>query len=156
MTEQQLRDSLEKRWHERVRVGRPNECWEWRGHKTKAGYGCLGTGKRGMVYAHRLALELADQPAPRPDSHACHRCDNPGCCNPAHLFWGTNFDNAQDARFKGLRVKETCRRGHPKTPENTYERVDRRGYLERHCRECGRQRWRARNSKGKVESLTVS
>jgi hypothetical protein len=132
---ERLRASVLRRFRQRAPVGEPDECWEWTGGSQPAGYGLLGSGQTGRVYAHRLALELATGPAPE-GAFACHRCDNPPCVNPSHLFWGTAADNNGDARAKGRLLKPTCRRGHVRTPENTYERVDSRGYTERHCRDC--------------------
>lgn len=136
-TEDELRDSLVARFRERVAQQGPDECWEWTGKRQPAGYGVLSTGHSGRVYAHRLAVELDGRELSR-DDHVCHACDNPPCCNPLHLFIGTNADNARDARDKGLRVKERCRRGHLKTPDNTYEFTDANGYLHRYCRQCQR------------------
>lgn len=84
---------------------RPGECWEWRGHRTKQGYGSSGVGKgwgggSGSRPAHRVAWELTNGPIP-PGLFVCHRCDNPPCCNPAHLFVGTAADNARDREAKG-------------------------------------------------------
>ena len=137
MSEAELRESLVRRFHRYRPLGDPEECWEWQGPRQRAGYGQLGSGKYGQVAAHRLAMELDGRPLSAGE-HVCHTCDNPPCCNPAHLFAGTNADNAADARGKSLRVKSTCRRGHLKTPANTYVRVDARGYTERHCVTCRR------------------
>jgi hypothetical protein len=80
-------------------------CWEWQGYRDRRGYGQIGVSRprRRLVYAHRLAWE--DTNGPIPDGMmVCHSCDNPPCCNPAHLFLGTQRDNMQDASDKG-RVK---------------------------------------------------
>jgi HNH endonuclease len=64
----------------------------------------------------------------------CHACDNPRCCNPAHLFLGTQLDNLLDMISKGRNVnasKTDCPQGHPYDEANTYR--DKRG---RHCRAC--------------------
>jgi hypothetical protein len=52
------------------------------------------------VTAHRVAWELTNGPIP-PGLHICHRCDNPPCVTPAHLFVGTNLDNIADKVAKG-------------------------------------------------------
>ena len=74
-------------------------CLEWSDCKDDHGYGRLR--HRGKdTKAHRLAWELANGPIPF-GMFVLHRCDNPPCCNPAHLFVGTQADNAQDMMNKG-------------------------------------------------------
>jgi excisionase family DNA binding protein len=95
-------------WKERIdqyvdRKG-PDECWEWKGHRGSNGYGvayCQGLQMR----AHRVAYMLAKGDIPE-GLIILHKCDNPPCCNPAHLRLGTFLDNAEDAINKGrLRFK---------------------------------------------------
>jgi predicted XRE-type DNA-binding protein len=75
-------------------------CWEWRRTHNGFGYGTLRVGGK-IVYAHRLAFELGNgQPIPK-GMHVCHRCDNPRCINPVHLFLGTRSDNMADCFAKG-------------------------------------------------------
>jgi hypothetical protein len=142
MTAEQRHASLVARFHQNVTPGLPDECWEWQGGRNSRNgrktYGRLGSGQNGKVYAHRLSVELDGRQVG--DKDVLHTCDNPPCCNPRHLVVGTNEDNAQDARAKGLRMKPKCRRGHVRTPGNTYTRTDKNGYVERHCRDCGKGR----------------
>lgn len=89
------------RFNAGIRRGSQNECWEWQGAATPKGYGVMCSGlSRRNVYTHRFAYAKAFG-LPAEGLFVCHRCDNPRCCNPAHLFIGTALDNAQDMVSKG-------------------------------------------------------
>ena len=94
-----LRDRLAKF----VKTGGPDECWPWTGSTNGVGYGKLTINKRQRLATH-VAMEVAGKPQPFDGAIVCHRCDNPPCCNPAHLFWGTPRDNTLDGIRKG-RIK---------------------------------------------------
>ena len=89
-----------------VSVGTANECWPWTGsvHSKAKPYGRFYVGKR-VFPAHRFALLLAAGPHPRGANCACHTCDNPICCNPNHLWWGTPQQNDADCVAKGRKVR---------------------------------------------------
>ena len=131
----------ERFWPKVDRRGGPDACWPWLG-STGQGYGQIFLNGRG-VPAHRVAWEL-HHGIPFPASmDACHRCDNPPCCNPLHVWPGTPSDNALDASSKGRLAgyqsgnrpwnagQTHCPRGHAFTDENT--RIS-RGFRE--CRAC--------------------
>lgn len=99
-----LSRSFEERFWSKVHILGPDDCWVWTAARLKRGYGVIGRGGRGQKgsrLAHRIAYELSNEPIPD-GLLVCHRCDNPPCCNPSHLFIGTGKDNAQDALRKGL------------------------------------------------------
>lgn len=88
----------------RVQIGGNDECWPWLGAKKAAGYGNI-TIESGVVRttigSHRLAWEYANGRSVPTGMCICHRCDNPPCCNPKHLFLGTQADNMADKIAKG-------------------------------------------------------
>lgn len=78
-------------------------CILWMRYRNAKGYGSVGVAGE-PKQAHRIAYELFVGPIP-PGLHVCHRCDNPPCCNPAHLFVGTNQDNMDDRVKKGRQAR---------------------------------------------------
>jgi hypothetical protein len=120
----------ESRFWSKVDIRAADDCWPWRGTTTgKTGYGRAWRGP-GWAAAHRLAWELTH--GSTPDGFVCHKCDNPPCCNPAHLFVGTHTDNMRDMFAKGRNWQSKvthCPHGHEYTPENTRVRHGRRECL---------------------------
>ncbi len=93
-------------WSRMNKAG-PTTCWEWSGKRNREGYGQLEIAGK-YVRAHRIAWEKANGPI-SPGMLVCHRCDNPPCCNPAHLFLGTNAENMGDMASKGRAVSNPPR-----------------------------------------------
>jgi hypothetical protein len=82
-----------------AKVEKTATCWVWTACRHPQGYGQFGCAGR-IVKAHRVAWELTHGPIPD-GLQVCHRCDNPPCVNPDHLFLGTQRDNNHDCIAKG-------------------------------------------------------
>ena len=96
-----ITDKLRARFDVKVdRSGGLDACWPWTAATLPKGYGYFSVGSRTdgtqrTAYAHRVAYTIAHGPIPD-GLHVLHKCDSPGCCNPAHLRVGTNRDNVND------------------------------------------------------------
>lgn len=89
--------SPEERFTRRVDRRGPDDCWPWMGARHRSGHGQLFVStERRRVQAHSYALELATGSPCPPEMECCHHCDNPPCCNPAHLYFGTRRQNVAD------------------------------------------------------------
>lgn len=89
----------------RIAVLSDEECWLWLGWRNR-GYGKVQTSKNGIrksLTVHRFIWWWTNGPIPRGMS-VCHHCDTPPCCNPAHMFLGTQAENNEDCRRKGRKA----------------------------------------------------
>lgn len=129
-------------------IDKTGDCWVWNGAINPNGYGAATVGKA-KGFAHRVQWMLTHGPIPKKQC-VCHRCDNPRCVNPDHLFLGTYRDNIHDSMQKGRFLawattgvtlsgrparrhgpQPHCRRGH-------LIQTAAKGY--RFCRECNQRR----------------
>ncbi len=93
--------SLENRFWSHVKIGEPDECWEWQAGKDDKGYGGFSVSKdRHHVRAHRFSYELSHGTIPD-GLDVLHKCDNPPCVDPNPLFLGTQLVNMRDMTEKG-------------------------------------------------------
>jgi hypothetical protein len=86
------------RFWSKVDKSTPEGCWLWTGTRTRYGYFYIGNHR--MMKAHRFSWILSNGPIPN-GMCILHRCDNPPCLNPSHLWIGTQAQNVQDMRSKG-------------------------------------------------------
>lgn len=90
---------MERFWSKVARTENEADCWLWLGATRAGGYGSIRVARK-LEMAHRVSYLLAHGSI---DEGLCvlHRCDNPACVNPAHLFLGTKKDNTSDRISKG-------------------------------------------------------
>jgi hypothetical protein len=141
-----------------LRVKKTDGCWLWTGRKAYWGYGSVqlyaGAPRTG---AHRASWQIHYGKIPE-GLWVLHKCDNPQCVRPDHLFLGTNTDNMRDCWAKGrgkapdsrarMALKTSCANGHQFTDESTYWH---NGH--RKCRICHMLHERIRRSRRLAEQL---
>lgn len=118
-----VRPSLAQRLE--AKTEKTEGCWRWLGFKDQAGYGRIGLatdkGKR-SIQAQRASWAVYRGPIPQ-GAHVLHRCDNPECTNPEHLFLGSNLDNIRDRIAKGRSRSGDQRGEHNGNAKLTVEQV---------------------------------
>jgi hypothetical protein len=131
MTQLNLDPEALARFWAKVDIKDIDSCWLWTASLNSKGYGSFAVRGSG-VSAHKISWALAKNDGVLSDakSHVMHSCDTRSCVNPNHLSLGTPKDNARDAINKGRNVvripsqEATCKRGHPRTPENTHPKYN--------------------------------
>lgn len=101
------RPEAERFWE---KVDKSGDCWLWTGSRNEKGYGSFGGADGKLCPAHRKSYELSVGPIPD-GLWVLHRCDNPPCVNPAHLFLGDRQANVDDMMAKGRNADNRGERG---------------------------------------------
>lgn len=121
-------------------VEKSDGCWTWKGRRNRTSYGILSD-HHATRLAHRLSYAIAFGLVPE-GMQVLHKCDNPSCVRPDHLFLGTPADNARDKCAKGRALRRVpvthCVRGHELSGENLFFATQDNGQPSRRCRACNR------------------
>ena len=100
MKDETIDESVKERFWSKVNIGEIADCWEWAAGKYSSGYGMFWMDGSNHG-AHRVAWELTFHETLGKFDFVCHKCDNPCCVNPSHLFKGGPRDNMVDKVLKG-------------------------------------------------------
>ena len=138
------RPEVKARFWARVdQSGGPDACWPWMLNRDKrSGYGRLRVDTIGFLPHRWLLGMLRGKPLAWSEGEremACHRCDNPPCCNPTHLYVGDQYQNMRDSVERGRHAEASqtsCKYGHLLAGDNLYVR-SLNGW--RGCRTCRRR-----------------
>jgi hypothetical protein len=133
---------------EKVDIRGKNECWNWTGAKNKAGYGMFKVAV-GTSLANRMSYKLAFCFIPE-GMCVLHKCDNPSCVNPYHLYAGTMGDNTRDMIERHRQYwanRDRCSMGHEYTPENTlhYNGTKKDSRICKTCKKTKAHEWYIKN-----------
>lgn len=143
------------------KVEKTETCWNWTACADGFGYGQLSVrigGKWRRVRAHRVSYMKNTGRTDTDGLCVLHKCDNPRCVRPEHLFLGTRDENMKDMAKKGRHVsywgiRDECSNGHKWTEANTYMAKPKNRPPYRACRTCCRLKMRRLSLKKKQEKL---
>lgn len=99
LNDSQYAERKKKKIFENIRK-EENGCWTWLSYKNDRGYGTTNFRNHKGIRVNRLVWTLCNGEIPF-GIYVCHKCDNPSCCNPEHLFLGTHEENMKDMALKG-------------------------------------------------------
>ena len=107
--------TLLNRFLQRIDIDAKTGCWNWTGSRLKNGYGQIWVGgDQVVIRTHQLAYDLYCYPEREqgnPDHFVLHKCHNPACCNPEHLYLGSNQQNMNDMTGAGRETRGSRHRG---------------------------------------------
>lgn len=125
----QREKTFDEKFWEKTGVRGEDDCWEWTASRNKKGYGnfylSIGNSDSMHILAHRVAYMLSSDTQIPENTMVCHSCDNPPCCNPKHLFLGSNQDNMQDMVNKGRSAGQKGFKAHLKLDKNKVAEIRR-------------------------------
>jgi hypothetical protein len=150
----ECRPSVAERLWTNVRIAGSDDCWPWLGSVTGSNHGTIRTARSRSDPVHRVAWEMLKGPIPD-GLEIHHRCENPICCNTAHMELLTHGDHARVSDGAAyLRERDACKHGHPFDERNTY-RMPNGARACKVCRQDAVLRYRARRRLAVAHSPTL-